>query len=419
VRAGANAARVRLADREPSTTQALRLAACVLAAVGLVVCAWFSPAHAQGSVTDVADNPDLPSPQECERNERDPRCLCVLSPGLPSCLSDEELRRDGWEFSVERGQPGSPTAGLFALTLGSFVHGSGHLLVDDRPTWRRLFVAQGISLAMFASGTLAHRRAESVPLRQAGGVMQTLGASLFVASWIADVLGATKGTGADLPRNTYRPFGFSVYGGFGLLLGQGSPVTNTMLISAPWEGRRFVLTPHAELGTDLQFRRFGLYAGYRAELSKRPNSFLEFGAGGFDEYSRAARSGRTQMRVTTRLSLDLGDIFRHLTNLVWETDVSLALDHYTFESNVRRRFDKRARVWHAPVGFVMHVDVQRGVNLALGYRHDRDLLVGAMGRNAGVLIGRLGIVPRNGIGIELEGQRGAFTRVLLGIRFTP
>jgi hypothetical protein len=333
----------------------------------------------------------------------------------PTTWSDAELEAAGWRYSRQRANPGSPGAGIFALTLGLPVHGSGHFLVGDRRTGWRLLGMQGASLGVFATGAAMWHASEGAGARMTGSTLQALGASVFVASWLADVLGATKGSGADLPANTYRAGGLSAEFGFATLIGEGAPATTTFRIALPFDARRFVLRPDVELGTDFDAQRFGIYAGWRVPTSKRPSSFVEFGAGGFDEWFGDAQVGRTQVRGTVRWSYDFGDGFRHLANLVWVNDVSVATDYAMLRPN--DRFRRSQRSIHVPFGFVVHTNLDQGVNLALGYRHDRDRWVGTLGRRAGSVTARLGIVPRNRLGIELEGEQGAYTRAVIGLRY--
>ena len=333
----------------------------------------------------------------------------------PTTWSDAELEAAGWRYSRQRANPGSPGAGVFALTLGLPVHGSGHFLVRDRRTAWRLLAMQGASLGIFASGATMWHLSDGAGARVTASTLQAFGASVFVASWLADVLGATKGSGADLPTNTYRAEGLSASFGFATLIGEGAPATTTLRLALPFEARRFVLRPDVEVGTDLDAQRFGLYAGWRVPTSKRPSSFVEFGAGGVDEWFGDAQIGRTQVRATVRWSYDFGDGFRHLANLVWVNDVSVAADYAMLRPNDRFRASQRSV--HVPFGFLIHTNLDQGVNLALGYRHDRDRWVGTLGRRAGTITARLGIVPRNRLGIELEGEQGAYTRAVIGLRY--
>lgn len=335
----------------------------------------------------------------------------------PTQLDDDALAEDGWEFSRQRANPGSPAAGVFALTLGAPVHGSGHFLAGDRRSGWRLLAMEGVGLTLFATGAIGWRASEGRGAREVATTMQAMGASVFAASWLADVLGATKGSGADLPPNTRRAYGLSGEFGFGTLIGEAAPLSTSLRLALPWEGRSFVVAPEVELATDLAVRRVGGYAAGRIALSKRPGSFLELGGGGFDEWFRDDGYGRTSIRGTARLSLDLGDLFRHLAHFVWENDLSIAVDYARLDATGGGAFRRSQRTIHVPFGFLLHTNLDQGVNLALGYRHDRDRWVGTLGPRAGTIVARLSIVPRNRLGIELSGEQGAYTRAVIGVRY--
>lgn len=335
----------------------------------------------------------------------------------PRDLDDATLEEDGWEFSRQRANPGSPGAGAFALTLGSSVHGSGHFLARDQRTGWRLLAMQGVGLSLFVTGAIGWSVSDGAAAREVATTMQAMGASVSTAAWLADVLGATKGSGADLPRNTRRANGLSGEFGFAALVGEATPVASTLRFALPWETRAFVLAPEVELSTDLDARRVGGYAAGRIGLSKRRGSFLELGSGGFDEWFGADGYGRTSIRGTILLSLDFGDFFRHLAHFVWENDLSIAVDYARFATSGGAAFRRSQRSMHLPFGFLIHTNLDQGVNLAVGYRHDRDRWVGTLSSRAGTIQGRLGIVPRNRLGIELRAEQGAYTRVEVGVRY--
>lgn len=335
----------------------------------------------------------------------------------PTTMGDERLAEEGWTFSPERTNPGSPGAGVVALTGGALWHGVGHLMIDDKRSSLRLLAMEGVAVGAFTAGTLARRLGEAPAVRESGATLQTAAVSLFVASWMADVLGATKGGGDDLPQNSRRLDGLSAEVYVASLLGGANTVTNGVVVRLPWEARRGSLTPSFEVGADLSYTFIGVVGGVRIPVGRHADSWIELGGGGLEDRDREAGTGRTQLRVRALASLDLGEWFPHLRGLVWENDLSLTMDHVLLESDNLRRFRRDTRSWHAPYGFALHVNVDRGVNLGVGYRRDHDALVGNAGRRVGQFVGRLSVVPRNRLGIELEGQQGASTRVLLGLRY--
>lgn len=331
---------------------------------------------------------------------------------------DEDLREEGWEFTPERSRPGNAAAGVMALTIGTVWHGAGHALAGDRASSNRLLISQGIGLAALTAG-VAIRQAgdETATARSIGTTLMVGGGSVFVAGWIADVIGSFKGTGADLPQNTSEIRGATLEAYFTPLVEGGLDVNSIIVARVPVITRRWVLEPDAQFAAELDYRRFGASGGHRVRFGPLDRSYAEFGASGYDERNTTQGWGRTQLASHTEVGLDLGAIFPHLTGLRWTNRLDIAVDHYFFDHNDGRRFQSRNRSVHLPVEMALGFNADQGVHVGFAYRHRSDSLVGMAGRRVGSFEGRLGILPRNRIGVDLRIEQGAFTRAWFGIHW--
>ena len=334
-------------------------------------------------------------------------------------LSDDDLRAEGWEFDAERATPGNALAGVAALSVGTVWHGAGHALVGDRLTANRLLAAEGISVAALLTGVAMSGVGEgSVAAQIVGANLQVGAGSLFAASWVADAVGTFKGTGSELPQSTAELRGLSAEVYVTTLVEQGVGLQNILVTRLPLVTERWALRPLAEASVDWGYRRFGVDASHRLPLGSLRRSFVEFGVAGSDEnvsqhgYVRSSVAGFFATRV------DLGDIFDHLSGLIWTHRIDAVTDFYAFDHDGRRRFQPEDRVFHVPAETGLGFNLREGVNLGLGYRHRRDELVGMAGRHLGAFWGRLGIVPRDRIGVDMRLEQGAFTRVWFGLQWT-
>lgn len=333
--------------------------------------------------------------------------------------TDDELRDDGWVFDEESARPGSIRGGVMALTLGTAWHGAGHAVVGDRRTSQRLFAAQGIGVGVAAGGLLLRTLGDTSPeARTSATAMMVTGGSLFAASWVADVVGAFKGTAAPLPPNSDELEGVTVEGYFTTLVEDGLELNNILVARVPVVAERWRLRPEAEIGLDVGYRRFAMRAGWRAPFGAEVSgSFVEIGAIGADENTVAHGYGRTHLAGGATLNLDVGDAFPHLRGLEWQHRVEVAVDYAYFDSDSDRRFDGANRTVHVPVEMGVGFNANQGVHLGFGYRHRRDTLVGMSGTRVGSFWGRLGILPRNRIGVDLMIEQGAYTRAWFGLHW--
>lgn len=331
--------------------------------------------------------------------------------------SDETLRAEGWEFDEARATPGNVPAGLLAVVVGPAWHGIGHGLAGDRGTANRLFAGQGIALLAAGAG-LAVRNVgdESAVARSAGSALLVGGGSLFAATWFADVVGAFKGTADALPRETSELGGLTAEAYFTVLVEQGVGLDSIFVLRVPVVAPRWVLRPDVQIGAGSAYRRVGASAFWRVPLGRHRSSW-DLGAVGFDENVAEYDYGRTSLAGATQVRLDLGDVFEHLGGLMWTNRVELAVDHHWYGEDARR-FDPADRRIHLPVEMGLGFNANQGVHVGMGYRHRRDELVGMAGRRAGMLWGRLGILPRNRVGVDLQIEQGAFTRAWLGLQWT-
>ncbi|TVQ95531.1 MAG: hypothetical protein EA398_17250 [Deltaproteobacteria bacterium] len=331
--------------------------------------------------------------------------------------SGEELRAAGWTFIDEDARPGTAVAGLTAGTAGLVVHGLGHWMIGDPDTALLLFLGQGVSIAVFATGIAMRRIApRSTGLAGASDALAVGAGGLFAATWAGDVVGSFRGTGSPAAFPAFTPDGASLELAFSRLFAQGMHVRDHGVIAVPLRWSRLRIHPELHADTRFDYRRAQLAIGWRIPLDRL--SSLELRALGDDEWQRASSAGRTRLGGESVMRLDAGTVVSHLTGLVWELRVGVMADALALESvqGGRRMTADLLRIT-VPSETALELAVNPVVHLSAGYRHRDDLLVGTWGDQLGVFWGRLGIVPRNRIGAEVLLEQGAFFRAQLGLRW--
>lgn len=346
---------------------------------------------------------------------------CLAAPAAaqvdPRTLADDDLAGQGWEFRERPSTPGSVGAGVLALTAGSVVHGAGHMALADRRSWLHLLVGEVIGVVAFGTGTAVDAATDGDGGEIAGAALQTAGASLFIATWIADVVGAFKGTGTKLATNTRELPGLNLEVFYSALVADGIDASNLATVSLPLVTRRLVVTPTVEADATLDYRHLSADVAWRQHFTWRPLTWFEVAAIGVEEYVDSAGFGRNEVGGRVGFSLDVGDVLPHVRGLVWRNHVGVASSWLYFDSDGRRRFVRDQQQLRVPWGFRLDMNVNRSVNMGVGYEGPDDRLVGSASSRFGRAIGRVAVVPRNRIGVELRLEQGAFTRLWAGLRW--
>lgn len=333
-------------------------------------------------------------------------------------LDDDALRADGWQFRDEAFEPGSVAGGILAVTAGSVFHGAGHLFVGDEGTWVPLVLAELTSIAFVAAGVTLAAQNPNTAVEPLGEALAVTGVSTFVASWAIDVLGAFKGTGSELPKNTVDPRGLSAEVMYSVLVVNGTSPRNIASLSVPLRTTRLHLVPTGEVSTELAIVRGALDVEWREPLTDRGTTTIGLGVTAAEEWFSTDHVGRSRGEVRAVARLDIGEVFPHLGGLIWQNHVGLAADWWSFAADGYARFRAANRTVTVPAGFLMTMNVNPGVNLTGGYEHRRDEWVGAIGRHAGYLWGRIRVTPRGRIGLDLRLDIGAHVRAWAGLRWS-
>jgi hypothetical protein len=335
----------------------------------------------------------------------------------PWRLTAEQLRDEGWEFE-RGGSVGSPVAGVLALTLGSVVHGVGHLYAGDERTGRALLIAEGVSVGLLATGLLLDVLTDSEgALAPVYRTFIGLGAGLFVATWLLDVIGSFKGGRADLPHHMGTLTDIRLQAGYRHLFRAGLGLTNVTDLRVYADLGAFYLHPRGQLGIDRGYGSFGTSAGLRFALGRRVLSVLDiqldfdetiFGDDGFAYESIMASVG---------LSVDLGDAFAHLDGIVYANRLGFGaqLFRFDFDGAGPLNGDSVVSMWVVETSLSMNV--ADPLLLEVGYAQRPDTLVGNVSAGVGSFFGRVTWAFARAFDLELAAHVGRGIDVFAGTAF--
>ena len=336
----------------------------------------------------------------------------------PWDLTDDELREDGWSFSEQNFRRGSPLAGFAALTLGVPVHGVGHLIVDDPESMFKLLMTEVAALGLAGVGTLFRDTSrDREGLWAAGQVLQVAGLSVFAGGWLADVIGSFKGTTVPLPRNAMDLGGLSADVHYTALFSDAVPLSSVAVVGLQWTGDRLVLRPRFSFGPADGYWRGDFSAEYRHPFLGGGHSWLSAWAEAGEEIFQEQGWGRDVVAAGVGVSVDFGDLLEHTRGFVWQLRVGVGAQAFYYAAEGNRRFIGRNVRTFAPVETQVSMNLNRGLNVALGYRHRPDELVGTLTRHGGVLYQRFTVLPIHRLGISLQLEQGNWLRLWIGVRY--
>lgn len=363
--------------------------------------------------------PDVREEQQDERRaDEDTSIFTERGEAPPWTLSDEELRATGWEFSEGTFRRGNPLAGAAALTLGLPLHGIGHLLVDDTDSMFKLILSEVAALGVIGLGTVIRGIGRSsVASTSVGTTFQVGGMSMLAAGWLADVVGSFKGTTVPLPRNALELPGTSVDLYYTLLFSSIADIGSVGVASGRFVGRRFAFFPEVQYGPNAQYLRYGARFELRNPVGEFRDTFWTVWGQFYEEQVGRDGWGRDVAALGLGLSYDIGGLIPHVAGLVWQLRLGVGAQTYFYETQGNRRFLGRNVRYFIPVETQIAMNINRGLNIALGYRHRPDELAGTLRRNGGVLTQRFTVLPIERLGIALHFEEGEFLRMWIGIRY--
>lgn len=341
-----------------------------------------------------------------------------LSGPAPWRLSEDELRQDGWQFEEGSFRRGKPLAGLAAIAFGIPIHGVGHLLVSDTDSMFKLLMSEIAALGVAGIGTLFRDASPKYSgLWSAGQTLQVTGLSMLAGGWIADIVGSFKGTTVPLPRNSLDLRGLSAEVHYTALFSDTVDVGSVAVAGLQWSSDGLQARGRFSYGPANDYWRGEVSAEFRIPFLSGGNTYVALWSEFGEELFRGAGWGRDFLLAGGGVSLDIGELLEHTRGLVWQLRVGAGAQVFFYESQGDRRFLRRNVRMFAPVDTLIAMNLNRGLNVAVGYRHRPDEVVGTLTRHGGVFYQRFTVLPIDRLGIHLQLEQGDWLRLWIGVRY--
>lgn len=302
-------------------------------------------------------------------------------------------------------------AGGASLIPGIVVHGSGHFVLCEPETGRKLAALEGVgvvSLVGSAAGLAATGASRYLVAPLAIGAWA--GASLFVLTFLADVYGVTNPDRQALP--VLRPPRLAVETGFRYVYDPQFPYRAFVTELFRLDLSPFWLEPRLDAAIDnTRNQRYALLAGHRLlgvthRRAARDETYLEIRGGLADHAYAGEGFGMTTAELSLAGVLDLRRLGRTLTGSFAEAELGFAHQWSRFDGLPGDQTDEL--LLRTTFGAIIGGGDVRG-ETRFSYNHRRDTLAGGM-RVSGIPAGYLGFLeqrselyfgPRFGVASEV------------------
>ncbi len=300
-----------------------RLAARFMAALCAIALAW--PWHLCAQEAKQETSEVAPTTPEVVPEKK--KLVLPIRNKRLSQMNEEELRTAGFEWEAQNAYAGSWEAGLLAVVPGLVFHGLGHFYVKDQETGWTLFASGAVGLALLVSGALIYTGTdEGSGVSQSGLALAQTGGGFFALGYLADVVGAFKGSNRELLPVSLQEEGLGARARYRFMVLDGLSLNNLLDVDLELDFGSFYLRPSASVDPLLNYQQYGGVVGLRAVRGDRWNSMalqvrverasFEEDSGGLSISDGQIQDSVLRAQVEMEVSLDMAQFIPHLRNLV-------------------------------------------------------------------------------------------------------
>lgn len=303
-----------------------------------------------------------------------PSHACALSLDDVDGKSDEQLASENWESREVNANTGTMKCGFLAMLVSTVWRGYGHHCIGDDQSHYKLLAMEGASLGMLASsmliGALSHDD------KKLSGLWKTLfhyGTTLFIGSYLFDVIGTFKGDTFNFSENHLDPYGHSLNVQFRWL--PSDSLNLGLQAGYTWRTPRFWLNPYAYLDViGLSTYSFGADMGVALWYAEKTHTFVAFAVDTNFEDHLDDDYKILKVIPYIEFSLDLGSWFDHLAELRFINRFGVGVTLYDFEFAQTKTFSEHDTVFI--LESALSLNIIRDFNFMLVYRYRPDYSVG-------------------------------------------
>lgn len=322
-----------------------------------------------------------------------PHNAMALSPDEVEGKSDEVLASENWETREVKASSGTVKCGLLAILISTVWRGYGHYCIDDASSHYKLLGMEGTALGLMATSFLVGGLSKDD--NALSGIWKSLfhyGMTLFVASYLFDVIGTFKGDTFNFSDNHLDPYGHSV--AMQLRWIPSNDFNLGLQLAYSYRHPRFWISPYGYVDvTSLSNYDFGVDWGVALWYAERKHTYVAIAMDTKYEDYPDDDYKILKFLPYIEFSLDLGTWFDHLAELRFVNRLGIGASLYDFGFADTARFSDHDTL------LVLESEISLNViddfNIAFTYRYRSDYVVGQLSAPSRIF----DTIPVPGVGV--------------------
>ncbi len=298
----------------------------------------------------------------------------ALDPDEIGDKSDEKLREEGWQTIEGEYTQGSLSCGLWAIAVSTVWRGWGHRCSRDDSSHYVLLTMEGISLGLIATAlTISSLTRDDDSVSPVWKSMLHIGTSLFVASYVFDLVGTFKGSLRPFSENTRFRDGFGLSFKFHWL--PSTTLDIGLVLGINYRHPRFWVNADAEVSLREEIPwQAGIDTG--AVLWRGENRGTHFDLGIISRFSDMRPDSYQMLTVIpyVAFSLDLGSLMPHLRHVQFINRLGVGTDLLRIKGISDDGFHHETTILLLESEF--NLNIFENLNFAMIYRHRPDQRIG-------------------------------------------
>lgn len=347
----------------------------------------------------------------------------IAAPALaePPPTSEKAQNELGYKARGEDEPPGSLLGGAIAVGPGFLVHGLGHYYAGDNATALTLLLAELAGVGLIIAGGVLESSTNGSG--STGGLRNGLthaGVLLFFGSWVADIVGAFKGS-ESFDANSRRTEGNLLGIAYRFTENPLTPFKHHLVTRLSLDNGRIWVRPELDLEVGLDLWQIALDTGVRVLIGDNPHNRIAIGFNGRRHAVRQFGYAATSAATFVDWQVDLGLVVRGMRNFYLFNRTGYGLLALQFGSQIgdapglSTEFDFTDSYLLFETGVAVNTGRKTNVSVSVVQDPTRDLAAGSA--DGGMLDVSLRHRQSSDLDIELSATLGDGWGVWLGLGY--
>ena len=333
-------------------------------------------------------------------------------------MSDDDLEKKEWDWKSNTESETSVGAALLAVGPGTVVHGLGHFYMDDKYVGWSLVLTEFIGAVLLTGGWLAMYLSENNnTLYSIGMPLSLVGGSIFIGSWVMDLVGSINGQVSRMSPISRRLKGIGPEIYYSLLNDPSLDITQMGALAVNLDFETIYFHPKAVLDFGGDYVDVSMDFGARYMFTRGTHDFIALegyvGRRDFSNYNFRVDT----LTLSLMLSLDIGNIFNHLSGLLFHIKIGYGWQLFSWSAHDPKFFSYEDPVSLLPFESGISFNFAQDLNFLIAYLVRPDKLIGSMDSQLGIISLQFMYTKDQTFDAILRLDLGSGADIWFGIRF--